>query len=175
MNDIETSVRESMGYQGDLRPLPSEPLIRRGRRRRFVRRAGTVGALSALAVGIAAVAATWPQPSTQPVVADPATSPTGGLQEELKKELVPADPAQEQAVQDNRVTHAEYRAGFERYRACLSDGGYQMVSVVDTGPLFDFGVPSEAVESGVDDSCYALHFKVVDMAWQLYRGAEIAQ
>jgi hypothetical protein len=92
---------------------------------------------------------------------------TRGLKEALKVELLSADSVQKQAVQDNRVTQAEYRAGFERYRACLSDEGYQLGSVSQTDVVLDFAVPSEAVSSGADELCYMRHFKAVDMTWQM--------
>lgn len=76
MSDIEILVRESLGYDGDLRALPSAPLIRRARRRRLVRRVGAAGAMGACTVAAFAVSASWPQPTTQPVVIDPATSPS---------------------------------------------------------------------------------------------------
>jgi len=92
---------------------------------------------------------------------------TGGLRAALKVELLSADAAQRQAVEDNRVTRAEYQTGFERYRGCLSAEGYQLESVEQSGPVLNFGVPSEAVSSGADDICYLRHFKAVDMAWQM--------
>ncbi|MET0915438.1 MAG: hypothetical protein ABWY81_04470 [Jiangellaceae bacterium] len=91
----------------------------------------------------------------------------GGLEEALKTELLSADAAQRQAIQDNRITQAEYRAGFERYRACLSDRGYQLGNVDQTGVVFDFTVPNETVASGADETCYLRHFKAVDMTWQM--------
>ena len=97
---------------------------------------------------------------------------TGGLRAALEGELLSADPAQRRAIEDNRVTQAEYRAGFERYRGCLSAKGYQLESVEQRGPVLDFGVPSEAVSSGDDDICYLRHFKAVDMAWQMTHADE---
>jgi hypothetical protein len=91
----------------------------------------------------------------------------GGLEEALKAELQSADAAQRQAVQDNRITQAEYLAGFERYRACMSDRGYQLGKVDQTDVVLDFAVPNEAVASGADETCYLRHFKAVDMAWQM--------
>lgn len=76
MSEIEILVRESMGYDGDLRALPSEPLIRRARRRRLVRRVGAGGAMGAVAVAAFAVSASWPQATPQTVIVDPATSPS---------------------------------------------------------------------------------------------------
>lgn len=75
MKDIETLVRDSLHYDGDLQPLASQPLIRRARRRRLVRRAGTGLAVSGLAVATFAAWASWPQPATQVVAVQPAPSP----------------------------------------------------------------------------------------------------
>ncbi len=173
MNDIETLVRESMGYTGDLRPLSPEPLVRRARRRRLVRQTGTVGVLSAAAVAITTLTAYWPQPSIQSVIGDQTTSSPGGLEDTMKVALRVADSDQREAVQDNVVTRAEYRSGFDRYRACLSDEGYELVSVNDTGPVIDYSVAAEAADLGIEGPCYKRHFYVVDLVWQLAQKGQV--
>ena len=81
-------------------------------------------------------------------------------------ELSAAGPAQRRAVEDSRVTEAEYRAGFERYRACLADQGFLLGVADGTGPIISYTVPGAAVDSGVDQPCYERHFRLVDIMWQ---------
>jgi hypothetical protein len=89
MTDIEILARESMNYGGELRALPSEPLIHRARRLRFARRACVTAALGVGAIAAFAATATWPQ-ATQPVMIDPATSPTSAASP-TTPEVVPAN------------------------------------------------------------------------------------
>ncbi len=65
------------------------------------------------------------------------------------------------------VTSEEYDGGFEAYRSCLSDAGYQLRMEANDGPVIRFSVPAAAVESGVDVSCYEEHFATTDERWQL--------
>jgi hypothetical protein len=82
---------------------------------------------------------------------------------------VPPAPSAEQsaAMADGAVTDAEYRAGFERYARCMTDGGYP-VDVIDTTQTVIYYVNSDAsVESGVEGRCYAAEFGLLDPAWQI--------
>lgn len=79
-----------------------------------------------------------------------------------------ASDQQREALADGKVTWDEYKAGFDAYRGCLEKAGYELVSPhVDEFRLMDFGVPDAAVQSGVDDKCYRLHYSGVDDAWQI--------
>jgi hypothetical protein len=77
-------------------------------------------------------------------------------------------PSHEQsaAVADGKVTEDEYRAGFDRYRECMSASGFA-VDVVDADETAIRYVSSDAsVQSGVEGRCYAAEFALVDVAWQ---------
>lgn len=74
--------------------------------------------------------------------------------------------AQAAALADGRVTEAEYHQGFRRYAACLAAAGYELFQVNDRGVRIDFSVPSEAVDSGADKTCYEREFRAVDIQWQ---------
>lgn len=145
------------------------------------RRARTrVAGLAATVVAVAGVALAIPTSGPESNGPAPATSPPSpssdqseelrppfpGLKKSLETELRAAGPAQRRALEDNRVTRAEYRAGFDRYRACLAGRGYQLESVDRSGVVIDFSIPGAAVTNGADAPCYRRHFQVVDMAWQ---------
>lgn len=74
MNDIETLVRESLRYDGGLKPLFAEPLVRRARRRRLIQRVGTGAVVGALSIAALAAWAPGTQVQTQVDVVEPATS-----------------------------------------------------------------------------------------------------
>ncbi|GIT78934.1 hypothetical protein LLS1_06030 [Leifsonia sp. LS1] len=71
------------------------------------------------------------------------------------------------ALDDGDVTWDEYEAAFKAYEACLARHGYELDQPHISGDLMDFGVPSAAVDSGVDDTCYAFNWAQVDQAWQI--------
>lgn len=79
-----------------------------------------------------------------------------------------SDASEEQTaeIRDRKATNDEYQSAFYRYRACLSAAGYELSDVVLTNSVYEFGVPSDAVESGADEKCYASEFRYVDMLWQ---------
>lgn len=82
---------------------------------------------------------------------------------------VPPAPSAEQsaAMADGNVTEAEYRAGFDRYAQCMTDGGHP-VDVIDTTQTVILYVNSGAsVQSGVEGRCYAQEFALLDPAWQV--------
>lgn len=85
---------------------------------------------------------------------------------QVRPELPPASAAQEAAIADGVVTEDEYRAGFERYRACVEAGGYELHIIDLTGPLFEYGTPVEAEYEGVSGPCFALELEEIDMEWQ---------
>lgn len=79
-----------------------------------------------------------------------------------------SDASEEQAaeISDREVTLDEYEAAFQRYRECLSAAGFELRDLRFERHRYRFGVPGEAVESGVDDECYNAEFRYVDMIWQ---------
>lgn len=82
--------------------------------------------------------------------------------------VVPPEPSAQQsaATADGSVTEAEYRAGFERYAACMADGGHP-VDVIDvTTPVIRYVTSGASVQSGVEGRCYAAEFGLLDSAWQ---------
>ena len=80
--------------------------------------------------------------------------------------------AQNAALQDREVTEEETYAGFERFRACLRDEGYELVDVRNDGPFISFGIPDAAVQSGVEAICYASEYAGVDVVWQISHSDE---
>lgn len=82
------------------------------------------------------------------------------------EDLSLAGPEQRAALSDGEVTQDEYTAGFERFRACLRAEGYELRDVELVGVVWQGGIPAEAVESGVEKTCYDRDFKFVDVVWQ---------
>ena len=78
---------------------------------------------------------------------------------------VPDDAGQ--PVED--VTYDEYQAAFSAYSSCLEDAGYSLRIDGEDNQTVQFSVPSGAVDSGVDKTCYEEHFASIDSAWQLAR------
>ncbi|MGO1409967.1 MAG: hypothetical protein ACTHU7_00905 [Microbacterium sp.] len=74
---------------------------------------------------------------------------------------------QAKAVADGVASEQEYREGFQRYQDCMSDHGYEVIVRSDDDYLIDMRIPGEAVDSGVDETCYELEFSQVDDLWQL--------
>jgi hypothetical protein len=71
------------------------------------------------------------------------------------------------ALEDGTITWDEYEQGFNDYRSCLRDAGYELVEPHRERDVFAAGVPDAAVASGVNDTCYAFTWEQVDVAWQL--------
>lgn len=71
------------------------------------------------------------------------------------------------AMSDGHVAADEYRAALERFRSCLADGGYEVLVQGEYNGTMDYSIPSAAVDSGVDGTCYEREFTQVDTAWQL--------
>lgn len=104
MSDIETVVRESMNYQGELHAMPSAPLIRRARRRRLVRGVSATAVAAGCATAAIAVAGSWPQSGTQPVATESATSPSTSLTSSPSTQTVPASDVISLQATDRVVT-----------------------------------------------------------------------
>lgn len=81
---------------------------------------------------------------------------------------VPPAPSAEQiaALADGVVTEAEYRAGFERYVKCMSDGGHPVDVIDTTQEVIRYVNSGASVETGVEGRCYASEFAQLDSGWQ---------
>ncbi|MBD3780151.1 MAG: hypothetical protein IE923_12925 [Micrococcales bacterium] len=71
------------------------------------------------------------------------------------------------ALASGEVGHDAYLAGFERFAACLSREGHEVVVHDDSGPVVDYSIPGAAVTSGAEEDCYAREFGPLDVAWQV--------
>lgn len=76
--------------------------------------------------------------------------------------------AQQAELADGTVTLEEYRAAFDRYRACLQDAGHDVSSLTDMGDHYRWVLMDDVVSSGADEACYPAEFAEVDMRWQAY-------
>ncbi len=87
-------------------------------------------------------------------------------------DVAPSMPAstsdtQSTSLADGAISTDEYEAAFSRYRSCLESAGYAFVMQGTENQSYQFGIPAEAVESGVDARCYEQEFRQVDVLWQL--------
>lgn len=78
-----------------------------------------------------------------------------------------ASVEQESILSDGTVTAEEYRAAFDRFSTCMTDAGYPLLGIDDSRPIINYSIESAAVDSGEERDCYASHFKLVDMEWQV--------
>lgn len=74
---------------------------------------------------------------------------------------------QSSALADGVISADEYEAAFSAYRTCLEIAGYALVMQGMENESYQFGIPAEAVDSGVDARCYEQEFRQVDILWQL--------
>ena len=79
------------------------------------------------------------------------------------------EPSAEQAsaMADGAVTEDEYRAGFARYKACVTDAGYPVDVIDETSTIIYYINTGEAVDSGAEPECYAAEFALLDSEWQI--------
>ena len=84
----------------------------------------------------------------------------GGLESENVSE------AQAAEIADGDVTSDEYHAAFDRFSACVSAGGFDLLVNGEKYDLIDYAIPGAARDAGVDEPCYYGEFAQVDMAWQ---------
>lgn len=75
--------------------------------------------------------------------------------------------SQQAALSDGVVTETEYRDGFARYSACMTEAGSPLVGVNQTGTIISYSSLGSSVTSGVEGRCYALEFDKLDVAWQI--------
>ncbi|MFC0678298.1 hypothetical protein ACFFGH_10645 [Lysobacter korlensis] len=84
------------------------------------------------------------------------------------------------AMADGVVDVEEYKAGFERFSACLADAGYPLNPGVDKPSgefvgdeqFIDYSIPNAAVESGVSMECYEREYLQLDITWQGSHGGD---
>jgi hypothetical protein len=85
----------------------------------------------------------------------------------MRDRPVPSPSAQQKVdLSDGHVTHQEYLAAYSRYAGCMAEAGYPMAPVYGAPPFVFYAVPSAAVDTGADSTCYAREFGKVDTAWQ---------
>jgi hypothetical protein len=82
----------------------------------------------------------------------------------VEPEIPDASAEQVRAISDGIVTEDEYRAAFERYRACMSDAGVELHMLPEQDGRIDFGIPESGLATS--DICYELEFFEVDLEWQ---------
>lgn len=74
---------------------------------------------------------------------------------------------QSAALEDGVVTEDEYQLAFRRFVSCVEEAGY----AIEVGPLeneiYQYAVPNDAVEAGVDFPCYEKELRQIDGEWQL--------
>lgn len=75
--------------------------------------------------------------------------------------------AQQTAVADGVITEAEYRDGFARYSACMTDAGYPVVRVDESGAIITYSNSADSVSSGKEQRCYDSEFAQLDGGWQI--------
>lgn len=73
---------------------------------------------------------------------------------------------QEAELADGVVTYDEYHAAFERFRACLTDAGFELMLLPEQYDIIQYGVPVAASDAGVDIPCYVREYQSVDGEWQ---------
>ena len=73
----------------------------------------------------------------------------------------------EQAISDGIVTEKEYRAGYERYKACMDAAGYVVYEDDTDAWLIMYHVTDESVQSGVEGNCYNVEFAKLNEGWQI--------
>lgn len=79
--------------------------------------------------------------------------------------FAPMSDAQAGALSDSTVTEEEYRAGFQRFSACLNSAGVKLADVKDSGVVISYAYPTAAEE--VASECYQSEFGQLDSSWQL--------
>jgi len=124
---------------------------------------GAAGAALLLAVGIAASTTPWASAAGAPT----SSTPDSTRSYDQAFSTVEMSPEQTAALDDRHVDAAEYLAGFERLRSCLAAAGFELVDVAESNHTKSYGVPVDAVDSGVEGACYSIEFEQVDMHWQL--------
>ena len=75
-------------------------------------------------------------------------------------------PTQNAALTDGVVAETEYRDGFVRYSTCMTDAGFPLERVDESGTIIAYSTASDSVTSGMEGRCYAEEFALLDMGWQ---------
>lgn len=74
---------------------------------------------------------------------------------------------QQAALADGVVIEEEYLAGFERFRACMRDGGFDLERVNRRGPIMYYDYSEESRLAGIADECYWREWQELDASWQI--------
>jgi hypothetical protein len=142
-----------------------------GRAVRRRQRAQALVAAAVVAVGTAGVAVAQHGLDRDAPVAPGSGRAASRLPSELLAafgdDLSKAGPEQAAEIADGKITEAEYVTSFNRYRDCLRRGGFELREVRREQGKVEFGLPAEAVDSGVDRPCYDREFYFVDVLWQV--------
>lgn len=119
-------------------------------------------AASALGIGILAAGALLMAGCTATAVADDGPrSPNDFLFDP------PEQSARQVELLEGGVTREEYVAGFRTYSECMTSKGFELIDVDLEAQVIPYGIPQEAVQTGVHQECYAVEFAAVDKEWQL--------
>jgi len=73
----------------------------------------------------------------------------------------------EAALADGTVTEEEYRAGFDRFVACMADWGVTVGGGFWDGDRISYSLPGHVNEWGAEHECYGTEFRDLDIAWQI--------
>lgn len=75
--------------------------------------------------------------------------------------------AQVEALSDGKISHSEYRQGFERFAACVETLGFALIRSGERYGVIQYSIPVEALDNGADSKCYRREFFALDESWQL--------
>lgn len=147
-----------------------------------MRRSWLVAVAIVACVGALSMAGCSPRAADAGAGAEPTALPSYATVDPNNPGTVPgaggtyADASAEQKAEfaDGEVTYDEYKAAFDRMRACVKQqSGLDIVIQGETNELIEMRIPTAADPSY--ETCYPKEFGFVDTAWQLYRanfGAE---
>ena len=81
--------------------------------------------------------------------------------------LSASSPEVQAAVADGEASKDEYDAAYRRFIVCMEAGGTTILEYPMLEDIYQYGVPDEAVQSGLYDECYYREFYGVDLLWQI--------
>lgn len=73
----------------------------------------------------------------------------------------------EAALADGEVSDAEYRAGFDRFVACMAEWGITVRGEFMSEGRILYSLPGDDRIRGAEHVCYGTEFRDLDIAWQL--------
>lgn len=74
---------------------------------------------------------------------------------------------QDASLADGVVTREEYRAGYERFAACMDEAGFPLAFVDTSETVIQYSTTQEAESDGASPRCYTREFEEVDISWQI--------